>query len=174
MPYDMSRNTACKAMLDGGFEWILSIDSDVVPPNNALVRLLSHKQPFISAMYSRRSPPWSVMVAIRDGQWVTNFKKGSVIEVDLVGAGFLLMHRSVVENFFNFPQRPGHPVFDWRVNYQGLMPPGQCLSEDFTLCAAYRSRGGKVLVDTSVECHHCGYAESTFGNYKPMEVRGHT
>lgn len=101
---------------------------------------------------------------------MTNFPRGKVFEADLVGAGCLLLHRSVIESFFRNPQRPGHPVFDWRVHLQGLIEPGKALSEDFTLCQAYRERGGKVLVDGSVVCKHVGNAQFGDNSVMPLET----
>lgn len=181
MPFDHARNKSVEAMLSLGAEWLFSLDSDVVPPRDAVLRLLAHKHPFISGLYTRRSPPRSVPVAIRNGGWMVNFKPGAVEEVDLVGAGCLLIHRSIFESLP--PQRPGHRWFDWRVNYAGLndgagnplVPPGDCLSEDFTLCKAVREKLGiKVLVDTSVMCKHVGMAESTFGRFEPLDTSPHT
>ena len=176
MPYDHARNVACQQCLQGGFEWIFSLDSDVIVPRDAVLRLLAHKQPFISALYCRRSPPHGVPVMIKDGQWVTQFRDGALVEVDLVGAGALLMHRSILERLP--PQRPGKPWFDWRVDMQGikgpdgalLYQPGECLSEDFTLCQAVRRYlGVKVLVDTSIKCRHVGYSQAVFGGFEPLD-----
>ena len=174
MPYDHARNTAAKACLDNGFEWLFSLDSDVIPPRDAILRLLAHKQPFISGLYHRRSPPDGVPVMIRNGSWVTDYPPGKVVEVHLVGAGCLLTHRSVVEYFFKNPQRPGKPMFDWRVDLAGLIPPGKALSEDFTTCDAWRAQGGHILVDTSVECKHVGYSEYRKGGSRPLDTNPNT
>jgi hypothetical protein len=166
--FDHARNVAAKTMLDLGAQWIFYYDSDVIPPKDALLRLLAHRQPFISGMYCRRSPPHGYPVMIRNGVgWVTDFVPGSVIEVDLVGAGCLLIHRSVLEKL---PEhRLGKPWFDWRVDLQGLIPNGEALSEDFTLCKAVREKlGVRVLVDTSIKCRHAGYAEADFGTLQPL------
>jgi len=174
MPFDHARNAAAKMMLDQGFEWLFSLDSDVIAPNDAVLRLLAHKQPFISGLYHRRSPPHSVGVMIRNGQWVTNYQRGKIIEVDLVGAGCLLIHRSVVESFFRQPIAPGHPMFSWQVDMQGILPPGECLSEDFTTCLEWRRRGGKVLVDTSICCRHVGNFQTGDGTAVPLETVSQT
>jgi hypothetical protein len=57
MPYDHSRNAAVMQFLSGPWEWLFSLDSDVIPPRDAILRLLAHNQPFISGLYNRRSPP---------------------------------------------------------------------------------------------------------------------
>lgn len=109
---------------------------------------------------------------IRNGTWVTEYPPGATIEVDRVGAGCLLVHRSVLESMP--PQRPeaGKHWFDWRVDMRGV--PGtieyECSSEDFTFCDHYRKMGGKVLVDTSIVCRHVGLAQAGPGTFLPCEV----
>ncbi len=170
MPYDHSRNMACMRTLELGADYLFFLDSDVIAPRDTILRLIAHKKPVISGMYSRRSPPWAVPVMIRDGKWVTDFEKGSVISVDLVGSGCLLIAREVLEQL-----PPSDPVrskhwFDWRVDMAGNSPPGTALSEDFTFCKNVREKLGiPILVDTSIECQHVGFASATFGHYKPME-----
>jgi hypothetical protein len=112
---------------------------------------------------------------IRKGQWVTQFPQGKVIEVDLVGAGCLLIHRQVLEKLP--PSRPeaGKTFFDWKVDMMGMLPPGEALSEDFTFnFNCYKHLGFKPLVDTSIRCRHIGYGESDYGSFKPMEVQVQT
>ena len=169
MPYDHARNAACMHTLQSGAEWLFFLDSDVIPPRDAVLRLINHRKPIISGMYCRRSPPHSVPVMIKDGQWCTNFVPGSTIEVDVVGAGCLLMHRSLLEGMP--PQRPeaGKHWFDWRVDCKGVLPDEKCLSEDFTMCRHIREKMGiPILVDTSIHCRHVGMAESTFGQFVPI------
>lgn len=169
MPYDHARNTACQHCLAGGFDWMFFLDSDVIPPRDTVLRLIAHNKPIISGMYCRRSPPHGVPVMIRHGQWVTNFRPGEIVEVDLVGAGCLLIHRTVLESLPH--SRPGKPWFDWRVDLMGIDPEGCALSEDFVFCKNVREKLGiPILVDTSIRCRHVGYAEADLGNFKPCEA----
>jgi hypothetical protein len=171
MPYDHSRNAACHTAIQNGFTHIGFLDSDVIPQPDAFLRLLAHNKPFISGMYCRRSPPESVPVMLRNGQWITDLPgpgQDPVIEVDLVGAGLLLISCDFLKQIP--PQRPGKPWFDWRVDMRGVLPEDQCLSEDFTLCRHIRQLGYKVLVDTSITARHVGLAQSTYGLFKPCEA----
>lgn len=168
MTFDHARNMGAMASLDSGADYVFFLDSDVVPPKDAVLRLIAHNQPIISGVYCRRSPPVAVPVMIKNGNWVTEYPKNSIIEVDLVGAGCLLIHKSVLQKLP--PQRPGKHWFDWRVDMRGVLPHGECLSEDFTFCAWARKHGYKILVDTSIQCRHIGYGESTHGQFKPLEV----
>ncbi|RJQ27023.1 hypothetical protein C4577_01755 [Candidatus Parcubacteria bacterium] len=173
MPFDHARNTACRTALDNGFEYLFFLDSDVVPPRDVVQRLMNHKKPWVSGVYFRRSPPHSVPVMIKNGTWYTNYPRGALVDVDLVGAGCLLIHRSFLEAIP--PQRPhaGKHWFDWRVDTQGMqlppdMPP---LSEDFTLCHWAKVKLGiPTLVDTSIVCRHIGLAQAGDNTFTPAEA----
>ncbi len=175
MPYDMARNQGVHAMLSNGFEYVFMLDSDVIPPNDAVLRLLNHNVPIVSGMYCRRSPPHGVPVAIKDGKWITELPgpgRNPIMEVDVVGAGCLLVHRSVFETMP--PSRAGKKWFDWRVDSPELFPQGEAMSEDFTWCLNARRAGYKVLLDTSIRCRHVGYSQADFGSMLPLETRANT
>lgn len=166
MPFDHARNVGAMRALECGAEWLFFLDSDVVPPPDTILRLIAHRQPIISGVYHRRSPPAGVPVMMKDWQWVFNPPKNAIMEVDVVGAGCLLIHRSVLQQLP--PQRPGKHWFDWRVDMQGILPREDCLSEDFTFCWQAKKAGYKILVDTSIQCKHIGYGEATYGSFAPL------
>ena len=169
MPFDHARNAvAAQVQQSQDVDYLFFLDSDVVPPPDAIIRLLRHRKPIISGVYCRRSPPHGVPVMQRGGQWVTDLPqegRDPLIEVDVVGAGCLLIHRSVLQLP---PQRPGKPWFDWKVDMQGHLPPEQCMSEDFSWCKHVRDHGHKIMVDTSVRCLHIGHCQADFGSLVPL------
>lgn len=172
MPYDHARNAACQQALNCGADWLFFLDSDVIPPRDAVLRLMAHRQPIISGVYARRSPPVSLPVMIKDGRWVTDYQPGAIIEVDVVGAGCLLIHRSVLERFLSNPigANRGKGWFDWRVDMAHLLPPGEAMSEDFCFCLhARRAFGYKILVDTSIVCRHVGHCQSLPGRFEALD-----
>lgn len=170
MPYDMSRNHCVQQMLQGGYHYLYFHDSDVIAPADTIYRLMAWRQPIVSAMYCRRSPPHGVPVAIKNGKWLDQVPgpgEHPLVEVDFVGAGALLIHRSALER--HLPDAPPHkPWFHWRVDEAGHCPPGQALSEDFTWCQRVRATGLKVLLDTSVRCLHVGYSQADLGSLQPL------
>lgn len=169
MPYDHARNEAVKMFLANGlYQWLFFLDSDVVPPNDAVLRLLSRNLPIVSGMYSRRSPPHGVPVMIREGVgWINSFPRNSLVEADLVGAGCLLIHRHVLEKVP--PQDRVHPWFWWRVDDQEAHKKGMGMSEDFTWCKHVRQHGYKIYVDTSIKCRHVGLGQADHGSFLPCE-----
>lgn len=168
MPYDHARNQGCQIALDAGVDWLFFLDSDVKVPPDGVRRLMSRRKKIISGVYHRRSPPHGVPVMLKGGKWITEYPKDKVIDVDLVGAGCLLIHTSLLRELP--PQREGKHWFDWRVDRQSLDPPGTAMSEDFTFCQAVIRAGYKVHVDCSVICKHIGYAEAHHNTLKPLET----
>ena len=172
MPYDMARNVICMKALEVGVDAVFILDSDVIPPPDAILRLLRHRQPVISGVYHRRSPPHGLPVMQRPvGQWVMNYPPNAIIEVDVVGSGCLLISTDVLRNLP--PSRPGSHWFDWRVNLQGLEPIDGIphMSEDFVFCMRVKQKLGiPILVDTGVQCKHVGLAQATYGRMDPCEA----
>lgn len=160
-----------KHVFAGGVGPVLLHNSDVIAPPDAILRLMAHNRPIVSGLYCRRSPPHAIPVMIRDGQWVTSFTPGSLVEVDYVGAGCLLIHREVLEKLP--PSRPecGKRWFDWKVDMAGIGPPGENLSEDFVMCKNARDKLGiRTVVDTSVVCQHIGLGTATFQSFVPTHA----
>ena len=180
MPYDHARNTICQATLQHGFRNCFMLDSDVMTPPDAIPRLLAHRQPIVSGVYFRRSPPHGLPVAMRcvrnakgefEGfQWVTDLPPGGLIEVDVVGSGCLLLRRDLLEVFARKPQRPGKTWFDWKVDMQTFLPKEECLSEDYTMCMHAKKLGFKTMLDTSIRCRHVGYGEAGYGTFLPLDT----
>ena len=193
MPFDMARNTACQQALDGGFEYLFFLDDDCCPPPDAILRLLSHNVPIVSGVYYRRSNPIGFPVMLRNvpggRKYVTEYKIPDLIEVDYVGAGCLLIHRSVLEQMPP-QQRPcpnckttfdsEHRWFDWRVDWLDRDTDGlNRLSEDYQWNEWARKNGFKIMVDTSIQCRHIGLAEARLHRegdkvqpiYVPAEMR---
>jgi hypothetical protein len=166
MPFDHARNTGCIKTLELDFEWLFFLDDDTIPPWDAIPKLMSHKKPIVSGLYYRRSPPiCPVMLKNTPNgrQWVTEFNSPSLIEVDFVGAGCLLINKEVLKKL-------NYPWFEWKVDRYDL-PPDQRMSEDFSFCEKARQQGYKIYVDTGVQCRHIGLGESRIGGqFVPAEI----
>jgi hypothetical protein len=173
MPYDMARNVACQAALERNADALFFLDSDVVPPSDAILRLFNTRKPIISGMYCRRQPPWSVPVAQKGGNWLVDFKPGETVEVDLVGAGCLLIRTDVFRSLPAIDPARGKLWFDWRSDMPNL-PHGDNTSEDFSFCRHAQRHGMKLLLDTSIVCRHVGLADSTFQHFRPAEIHTKT
>jgi hypothetical protein len=169
-PYDVMRNGACSDALATGFQWVMFLDDDVVPPADTFFLLARHSVDIVSGLYYRRQPPICPVAMAYDGdkkpQWVTQWSPpNSLVTVDLVGAGCLLIHRRVLE-------RVPQPWFEWQIG-KAPQPEGRtAMSEDFAFCVRAKEHGFKVHLDTSIGCEHVGLGHSSAadGSFRPSSL----
>ncbi len=171
MPFDHARNTGCLKLLELGWEWLFFYDDDVIAPPDTIVRLINHNKQIVSGVYYRRYEPLAP-VMLKDSpngpQWITEYPKNSLIEVDFVGAGCLLIHRDVLKTLPPLSNRCHW--FEWRCDRTDL-PHLEKTSEDFTFCKHARNHGFKIHVDTSIQCVHAGLSASSVNGFKPLEIK---
>jgi hypothetical protein len=124
---------------------LLFVDSDMRFPPDALLRLLSHKQPIVAANYATRRAPVQT-VAERDGKRLVLAPDASgLIEVDWVGTGLMLVDMDV---FKTLPAPWFHLMYHpEESSYSG---------EDVWFCRHARAHGIRVLVDQDLS-HQVGH-----------------
>lgn len=156
LPFDHARNHAANIALENHAEYLFFIDDDVLCPAETYNRLKSHQKPVVSGVYFRRQEPLCpVMRRWRNGvlEWVNTMEVPQMMEVDVVGAGCLLIHTSVLRTLMPRP-------FRWDVDNEAV-PENERCSEDFSFCLRVkRQLGIPILVDTAVQCEHVGMATS--------------
>lgn len=171
MPFDHARNVGCQKTLELGYDYCLFLDDDVIPPNDAILRLLSHKKPIVSGLYYRRNNPITpVMLKNTEAgrNWITEYNVPDLLEVDYVGSGCLLISKEVLMSLP--PLGPKCHWFEWRCDRTDLQSHER-MSEDFVFCEHARKHGYKIYVDTSIQCKHAGLAESKLpGQLSPLEL----
>jgi hypothetical protein len=171
MPFGHARDTGGLKLLELGWEWLFFLDDDVICPPDTILKLLSHNKPIVSGVYYRRYAPLAPVMLLDSAigpQWITEYPANSLIKVDYVGAGCLLIHRSVLESLP--PLSTSAHWFEWRCNRTDL-PHLEKTSEDFTFCKHARNHGFEIFVDTSIQCQHCGQASSNIEGFKPLEIK---
>ncbi|HKT21223.1 MAG TPA: hypothetical protein VJR06_01175 [Nitrososphaerales archaeon] len=162
---DISRDKAVQMAISAGAKWIWFIDSDVMPPPDALARLIAHDKPIVSALYVRRhNPPFNEMLRFRndavpslrpiqDGEYTP----GELVKCDAVATGCVLIKTEVFEKVKPFQVtidgQPGRPAWFLWTEWRTL---GQGYSEDFAFFTRASMQGVPVYCDTSIQCGHCG------------------
>ena len=98
-----ARQTHLNNFIKSRHDFILLLDHDMTFPPDALERLRSHKLPYISGLYMRRSynpiapiwfKPWSG--AFPYEPWVSVIERGKLHKLGASGWGCVLIHREVV------------------------------------------------------------------------------
>jgi hypothetical protein len=178
LPWDVARTQAAMQCLNGGYQFLFFLDSDIIAPRNTIPRLISHRLPIVSGLYYQRFPTWTGMeaaylpcmfneVAQPNGtvqkQPITDFTPGSLVEAHYVPGGCLLIHRSVFEHML---QAGIKEFFKWTLT-TASEPPGTGRSEDFEFCARARALGFKCMVSTDVICIHETWGKVTEKGLQP-------
>lgn len=137
-----------------GAEWFLWLDDDMIPPDDVLEKLLAHGKNIVSATYFSRSHS----TATGDGQYpicaftMTDPKTGKPFapppleprglkEVQIVGFGCLLMHRTVWDDV-------------WKLSGGSPFRTEAELTEDVYFLNFARKAGHSVWLDTSLVAGH--------------------
>ena len=149
----LARITSCKKALEYGVEWVWMVDSDTVPPPDALSKLLEHDADVVLGYYQWKNRERGRTCVAKNGGW-SRWHTGdelralagagvTLVEVQGGGLGCALVRTSV---FGKLPQ----PWFRWVVR-----PDGTETGEDIYFCDMLRGAGVPIFADTRVAC---GYA----------------
>lgn len=90
-----ARNSLAEKALNFGADAILFIDSDLVFPADALVRLLRHNLDIVGATYNKRVPPYETLGHFLGAP--RDLSAGGLVEADYLPGGFLLIRTSVLK-----------------------------------------------------------------------------
>ena len=148
-----ARNYIHDNFLKGKANWLVGLDSDVLPPPNFLERLLEHKKDFVSGWYKKKSIKLEPVVydwrgdMTLDGKGKLYAVRNSIGEglekVAAVGLGCYVMSRELAEKLGPSP---------YRMPFEGKDYTG----EDLYLCNSINELGYGVWVDWTVACAHTG------------------
>ena len=97
-----AENLIAKQMVEGEFEWMISIEEDNILPPDAFVRINEYMTkkdiPIVSGLYFTKSnPPEPIMYRGRGNGSFRNFKLGEKVWVDGIPFGFTLIHGSIIK-----------------------------------------------------------------------------
>ncbi|MBI4150729.1 hypothetical protein HY492_01245 [Candidatus Woesearchaeota archaeon] len=143
------RNVLRQKVLDEGYDYFFSLEQDVIPPPDALQKLLAAQKLIVGGVYTKHyrvmdgdnevgtqeRPLLWTSVHGKIAQWTMDaLEPTRVQQVLFTGLGCLLIHRSVLENI----------SFRWDVSRKGF--------DDVFFCTDAQKFG--IFVDTSVRCPH--------------------
>lgn len=141
----------------------LFCDADIVPPVNALDRLLAYKKDVIAGLCTKRVDPpepnhrrW--VEYLQNYEIIRDWPRSpALLEVDAIGTGFMLLSRAVVEAVAEYY----HPHY-YKETGDGYWfefirtPTGGEWGEDLSFCWKAQRIGFSIFCDTSVCPQHMG------------------
>ena len=158
---DAERNCITQSAINGGYDYVLMVDSDVVLPSDALRNLLDPQADIVLGQYRERKRindlaqkytclyrfGKTINFELEDGISVEEFnsmrEQGlNRIEIHGGGCGCILISTEVFKKM-------EMPYFHYTV-----YPNGDVLSEDLYFCLEAQKVGFKVYADTRVQCGH--------------------
>lgn len=149
---DQIRNLIADWMVNGKYDYLFSVDSDIVLPPNTLTKMLYHDKDLISGVYIQRFHDKQIPELYR-----MNFQGGlsnlnlndlsgqSLIPIDGCGFGCVLIKKHVFTSI-PYPHFVYHSAIDHR----------NTVSEDVDFCRKVREKGFKLFADASIICKHIG------------------
>ena len=146
----MNRERIMESALQIGADYVFMVDDDMVFKQDIFERLYRHKVDVVAALAFTRNPPHlPVLYQSRNGwdeilhrdffitEWIKNYPKNKLVEVDAVGFGCVLIDTKCVKNM-----KP--PYF-------------MCSSgtgEDIFFCLKAGEAGARIFCDTSTKVGH--------------------
>lgn len=101
-----AENLIAKQVIDGDYEWLLSLEQDNVIPPDTFIRLneymTENKVPILSGLYYTKSnPPEPIVYRGRGNGSFRDFKLGDKIWADGIPFGLTLIHGSIIKAIWN-------------------------------------------------------------------------
>lgn len=141
-----SRNLIRNYLLNHGYDYLLSLEQDVIPPPEVIETLLEHKKDIVSGVYFNYKEENGNKILIpvlweesEDKTKLIPFKEEKVLKPDFIsvkacGLGCVLISREVLEKVtFRYEE----PNFD-----------------DLSFCSDAIKEGFEIFADTSIKCLH--------------------
>ena len=140
-----SRNLLRRYCLENNYDYFLSLEQDVVPPKDAIERLLKHNKEIVGGLYFYLGDDNKTLLPMvwvhHHGEYARRLMfhevlNDELIEVITCGLGCVLIRKDALEKI-RFRHVEGEEPWD-----------------DLWFCEDARDKGFKVYVDNGVRCKH--------------------
>ncbi|MEK6882016.1 MAG: glycosyltransferase [Nanoarchaeota archaeon] len=152
-PLDNARNRCVKEFLEMDYDYLFFIDDDIVPPLDALHKLISSDKDIIGAVaFSMRSEdgldfPYPVTLKYNENkEYILFIPKPAtgIHEVDATGGASILYKRRVFE----------HPMMECPYSFKYHRDGTLALTCDFVVHQKAQAAGFKIYIDFDLLCSH--------------------
>jgi len=159
-----ARNSLVKLALDGGYDDLFFIDSDVEWETEWFFNLLDRPEPIVGGALIKKTDKEGYTIKLTDKNLKYSQDK-KIIEVDGVGTGFLKVSRFALEKLWEMSDEYESEGETHRMIFDIKVENGDLISEDYVLCNKWKKLGYKVWVDPTITCNHVGIKKFK-GNFK--------
>lgn len=151
---DWARNICVEeALNDYNSDYVFFLDVDVFPPQNIIEKLLAQNKDIVSGPYHSKKPPFHphAYKELDNGSYETiEIKKNSLLEVDAVGAGCLLIKTNVLKKMTKPWFSTVLPGLNAEHAKDLKFDKTQGLGEDLYFCKKARNAGFKIYYDNTI------------------------
>jgi FkbM family methyltransferase len=146
---DQVRNLIAHWIVDGKFDYLFSVDSDISFPSDTLKKLLAHDKDIVTGVYRQRKD--NVVLELYGPNGNINLSElqqhqhDKLYPVDGCGFGCVLVKRQVFVDI-------GYPQFQ----YHSAIDHQHTISEDVDFCRKAKARGYFAYADLTIKCKHHG------------------
>jgi FkbM family methyltransferase len=134
------------------FDYLFSVDSDIVFEPDTLKKLLAHDKDVVSGLYIQRIPNSHTLEIYDFTPWggaanmdYSMLKDRGLTQIAGCGFGCVLVKAEVFRGV-------GYPYFQ----YHSAIDHKDTISEDVDFCAKARYKGYTIWADPSIKCKHIG------------------
>ena len=147
------------------YDYLFSVDSDIVLPKDTLVKMINADKDIISGMYIQRIPGTHTLeLYIDTGNGgctnipIEDIEGEGIVEIVACGMGCALIKGEVFRTL-------DYPHF----YYQSALDHKDTVSEDIYFCKKAREQGFSVWADETIRCEHIGNSKFLVKPYEPRE-----
>jgi len=134
------------------YDYLFSVDSDIVLPKDCLVKMMNHNVDMVSGVYIQRKPGKEILEIYRnnDTGGMGNVPYDQLLpmglhKIDGCGFGCVLVKSDIIRKI-------GYPQF----KYHSALNHANTISEDVDFCRKAANVGASIFVDSSIICDHIG------------------
>ena len=151
-----ARNDLVRLALDGGYDTLFFIDSDVEWEPEWFFRLLERPEPIVGGALVKKFDKEGYTVKILNKTLKYSEDK-KLLEVDGVGTGFLKVDKFALEELWLASDPYTHDGINQRMIFNLLIDDdGDLISEDYVMCKKWQKLGYKEWLDPTITCNHIG------------------
>lgn len=144
------------------YDYLFSVDSDIVLPADALVKMIAANKDIISGLYIQRKPNQHILEIYQRGpkghENLTSIPAQGLIEIAACGFGCVLINSNVIKKM-------SYPYFV----YKSALDHSNTVSEDIYFCMKARELDFTIWADTTIICDHIGQTKFTVNTHQPAE-----
>lgn len=166
-----ARNSLFKLAIEGNYDHLFFIDSDVEWEAEWFFRLIERPEPVVGAALIKKSEEegYTVKLIDKNLKWSEDNK---IIEVDGVGTGFLKISKFALQKIWELGEVYTSKGEEERMIFDIKVENGDLISEDYILCNKWKSLGYKVWLDPTITINHIGIKKFK-GNFSQMLQNNH-